>query len=480
MKGSFVRARSVRAVLCLLLAALLLFAAAACETVPEESETSGPAVSGQESAEPASQAEPDSQAEPISEAEPTSEPEPNSEAEPVSEAEPAESPAESEPEPSEDVSQDGGDPSSESSEPTDEPDVIPEFISNFVSFGAANTNVRATSESSVRLTGVNTDPVYGGVILYTHEYGAKLSTSAFKDYSFFCYEYNPEHFVYEIRVSYEDKIPKSVEIPDDGFLIAVHKDQPEMLARLKNADPNSPVYPHGVQACPDIQYKVKKASGITIDGVFSESEWKDYLIEEVNSDNPSWSYAQFEKDNYYAKAKYYEAYDEDYFYLCVVVSSAYHYCPVTQENANGMWQYECIQVKFSSESPDSEYILTHYDHVVDNTANNDGIVRAYGFAVNDEGDTCYYENSPKNKVFGGLAACSRSDEEQKTVYEVAIPFAEYGLKGKKGMKIGVTFSINSTNADDISKGAWKNITYRDGGGVIGRNDWAKIPVITLN
>ncbi|MBR4467019.1 MAG: hypothetical protein IKS34_01815, partial [Clostridia bacterium] len=68
---------------------------------------------------------------------------------------------------------------------------------------------------------------------------------------------------------------------------------------------------------------------------------------------------------------------------------------------------------------------------------------------------------------------------QKTVYEVAIPFSEYGIQPKKGMKIGVTFSVNSTNANDIAKKVWKNITYRDGGGVIGRNDWAKIPVITL-
>ena len=48
-----------------------------------------------------------------------------------------------------------------------------------------------------------------------------------------------------------------------------------------------------------------------------------------------------------------------------------------------------------------------------------------------------------------------------------------------GMKLGLTFSINSTNEEDIDAGVWKNITYRNGGGVIGRNDWSKIPVITL-
>ena len=48
------------------------------------------------------------------------------------------------------------------------------------------------------------------------------------------------------------------------------------------------------------------------------------------------------------------------------------------------------------------------------------------------------------------------------------------------MTLGLTFSINSTNEEDVSAGVWKNITYRQGGGVIGRNDWSKIPAVTLN
>lgn len=470
---SFNSRRSV-IILCLILVFSLAFASA-CQQQPSGS--SEPATESSASPAPAS-------SEPASTGE-------QSEASPASE--PSEEPFDDEPspEPSEDASEDSEpDASSETPDPqessedepasqADDPEVLPEFVSNFVSFGAANTGVRANSAGSVQLTGVNTDPVYGGVILYTFAYGSKLTTSAYKDYAFFAYGYNPEHFVYELEKSYEGSLPKSVEIPNDGFLIAVHKDQTEMLNRLKNADPASPVYPHGVQACPDLQFTVKKASGITIDGSFSDAEWSKYKIEDIEPSNPSWSYAQFEKDNYYSTAEYYEAYDDNYFYLCVVVSSPYHYCPVTPDKANEMWQYECIQVKFSSESPDGEYILQHYDHVIDGAANNDGIVRAYGFAVNDAGETCYYENSPVNKVFGGQAVCTRDDATQKTVYEVAIPFSEYGIQPKKGMKIGVTFSVNSTNADDIAKKVWKNITYRDGGGVIGRNDWAKIPVITL-
>ena len=48
------------------------------------------------------------------------------------------------------------------------------------------------------------------------------------------------------------------------------------------------------------------------------------------------------------------------------------------------------------------------------------------------------------------------------------------------MELGLAFSVNSTNESDISKNVWKNITARNGGGIIGRNDYAKIPVITLN
>lgn len=458
--------------ICLLVAAALaLVTLAACQP-------SAPAASSEEPAPAESSAEPAAQ----------------SSEEPAKTSDQPSEPAASEPEPTVESSEEPVIESSEEPQPDDSSvetsdnpgeesktgeNVIPEFISNYISFKAANTQSRATDAASVRLTAVNEEPGYGGVILYTYEYGSKIPGSALKDYTVFAYEYNPDHFVYEYAKTYEGTMPKSVSIPDDGFLVAAHKDQTEMLQKLKDADTSSPVFVHGVQPCQDLRFTVKKASGIEIDGVFSDAEWKSYKVEDVDSGNTNWSYAQFDKDNYYATATYYEAYDSDYLYLCVVVSSPFHYCPVTQDNANGMWQYECIQVKVSSESPDGAYILEHYDHVVDAAANNDGIVRAYGFAVNDEGETCYYENSPVNKVFGGKAACSRDDDRQLTVYEVAIPFAEYGLEAKKGAKLGLTFSINSTNADDIAKGVWKNITYRDGGGVIGRNDWAKIPVVTL-
>ena len=70
--------------------------------------------------------------------------------------------------------------------------------------------------------------------------------------------------------------------------------------------------------------------------------------------------------------------------------------------------------------------------------------------------------------------------EQLTTYEVAIPWAEIGAKDdpftpEEGLDIGVSLSINSGR----KAGDFMNYYLRDGGGVIGRNDWTKIPTITL-
>jgi hypothetical protein len=125
-------------------------------------------------------------------------------------------------------------------------------------------------------------------------------------------------------------------------------------------------------------------------------------------------------------------------------------------------------------SPAGDYISEHYDRVSDKTADHEKVVLHCGFAVNDAGENCYYGTT------GSLVGCSRDDENQITVYEVAMPFSEMNITPEKGMEIGLTFSINSTNESDLGKNIWKNIFYRNGGGVIGRNDNTKFPVITLD
>ena len=358
----------------------------------------------------------------------------------------------------------------------EQPSEPPAFGANYISYGKIDTSVRAESANSVRLTGVDVPLSYGSVVLYTYK---TPKVDDLLDYAVARFEYNSDEFGYMLSEFSEPGVTGSERVPDDGFLVVAHKSQEEIVKKLRAFPKDKTVFPHGVQPCRNIAFTAKRSNGgINIDGNFSEEEWKAYKIEDVNEKNPNWSYAQFDKGNYYSTGAYYSAYDDNYIYLCVVVHSYYHYCPITQDTAGNMWKYECIQVKVSSESPDSAYIAEHFDHVVDNTAHNTGVVRSYGFAVNDNGETCYYENAI-TKTFTGLVQCSRNDGAQLTVYEVAIPWAEFEITPKAGMKLGLSFSINSTNEDDVAKSVWKNITYRDGGGVIGRNDWSKIPVVTL-
>lgn len=368
-----------------------------------------------------------------------------------------------------------------SSEDTSSEDVLeaPEFIANFLSIGAVDTKVNKTSATAIPLTGVDSDLVYGSIVLFSEEYGTVYGDDL-AEYAVAEFTYSQEYFGYVMTAFYAVGEAEDVSAPEDGFVLALHSYQETYIARTEALTETDTVYPHGLKLSDVVDYDISKAeTAPTIDGTFTEAEWEAFFIDDVDSENPAWSYAQFEKDNYYSTAKYYVTYDETYLYLCVVVTSPYHYCPVTMTNPNEMYKYECIQVKVSSEDPNGEYIGTNFDHVANNTAVKEGVVRSYGFAVNDVGETCFYESGFTTE-FTGLAGCSRDDGNQTTVYEVAIPFAEFGITPEAGMTMGLTFSINSTNEEDVENGVWKNITYRQGGGVIGRNDWSKIPAVTLN
>ncbi len=352
---------------------------------------------------------------------------------------------------------------------------IPEFINQFVSVGTVDTKVTATSASSIRLTAIDSPSVYGSITLYTSDYGS-VNGEDISECAVAVFEYDHSKFGYVKKEFYESGKSEGFDIPTDGFVIAAHSHHTAYIEKLSKLSAEETVFPHGIHLYTGADYTVKKADKAPeIDGKFEKSEWKNYKIESVDDKNISWSYAQFEDNNYYSTATYYTAYDNEYLYLCVVVDSPYHYCPISPSKASDMWQYECIQVKVSSESPDGEYISENFDHAANGKAAKEGIVRSYGFAVNDDGETCYYEGGITTE-FTGLVACTRDDDAQQTVYEVAIPFAEFGIEPESDMKLGFTFSINSTN--EIDK-VWKNVTYRNGGGVIGRNDWTKIPVITL-
>lgn len=363
----------------------------------------------------------------------------------------------------------------ESSESENE--TAPDYIASFISFGVVDTKVNATSQNSLRLTGIDVEPTYGAIVLYTSDYG-DVDGEELTDFAVATFTYNHEVFGYVMTSFDAVGASDGFKAPEDGFAVAIHKAQDSYIQKTSALSKTETVFPHGIHLYDGADYKISKVkTAPTIDGVFNKSEWKDHHIEDVNAENLNWSYAQFETNNYYATASYYVAYDDEYLYLCVVVDSPYHYCPITQSNATDMWQYECIQAKISSESPAGEYILENFDRATNKTAENDGVIRNFGFAATDGGETAYYQSGTSAETFEGQVVCSRDDANAITVYEVAIPFASIGVTPEKGVDIGFTFSINSTN--DVDK-VWKNITYRNGGGIIGRNDWTKIPVVTLD
>ena len=213
----------------------------------------------------------------------------------------------------------------------------------------------------------------------------------------------------------------------------------------------------------------------------TEDEWGT-AVWDVNEENKYWSYSSFEENNYYATAKIYAKCDDENLYFAVVVNSPYHYCPLDSTGANSMWQYECIQVNILDQSPMSDYILENYDWFssTNPAASQEGHFRQYGFAVssNDSAETLSTVWVSDGKTgFTGECKVVRNDEDLTTTYEVAIPWAELGLDSvASGTEFGFSVSINSTNEADIESGTWKNITMRDGGGIIGRNDLSKVPV----
>ncbi len=369
--------------------------------------------------------------------------------------------------------------------PSEDENPIPEFISNFVSWKKLWTDLRATDSTSIQLTAVNEDAGYGDVVVYTYDYAndkVVVKDGNYADYAYLIAEYDESVFscskskLYTVGALNDNS---ALVVPEDGFIIAAHKDQTVMVARLSECPEDVSLFASGVQVC-DVNYSINKTNtAIAIDGKI-ENAWDAHLIDHIDSSNPNWAYLNFENNDYYTTADYYVTYDSENLYLAVAVSSPYHHCPVSPDEPGKMYQYECIQVKLTTVSPKSDYILENYDHVINKTANDDGKVRAYGFAVNNDGETCYYENSGVSNEFKGNVVCTRDGSAQLTVYEVSIPWSSLDIDPAQTETFGLTFSINSTNEIDVQKGTWRNLVLRDGGGVINRNDWAKIPEVTIN
>lgn len=376
--------------------------------------------------------------------------------------------------------------SNTSSGDTSKPSVAPTFTNKFVSFGTAvNVSIRATDNTSIRLTKINKAVVAGDVALFTKAFGATIASGkeTYKDFAVLVCTYDHSIFGYKkTSLIDNDSDKSSTAIPADGFTIAVAKSSSE-YKKLKNIKDTDKFYPHGIQIV-DQSVTLKKAkTAPKIDGKISTTEYGTRLWK-IDENNKLWDYSQFVKDNYYVKGEVYATYDDNNFYLGVIVDTPEHYNPVTESNKGGMYQYYCIQVNLYSVDPLGDYISEHFDHVTDNKAQSEGKIRQYGFGLSDGGETLSVVWMGVDTTFTGQAKVVRDNGAQKTYYEVAIPWKELGTKDApfsiKGVnKVGFAVSINCTNEADVKAGRWKNLKMRDGGGIIGRNDWSKGSSVTL-
>ena len=442
----------------LLLAVVMVFCLAACAEDPAPAESSAPATSSQagtsEDASSEAPAESSTPAEESSEAEPSTEPsEDESSEEPVLDYEVAE--------------------------------YITQYVSWKDSIGKGIVGLRGTDATSIRLTALNTGVVDGvaSIVAFNSDYAESTIESAegtYEDYEVFVMEYDHATYSYKVTASYDleaaDK--DAVEIPVDGYVLAIHKHFEKELNGIKATDFSKDIfYPHGFRATSDLDAEIYEGT-ITVDGNVSADEYGD-AIWVIEQSNELVSYEQFDVDNYYSTAEVYLAYDETNLYIGVVVHSPYHINTITSANASSMYNSECIQVNVTSVDPTGEYIFANWDNVVNGAAVSANIVRQYGYCVNDDGETIKCQWMGNTAAETSTAKCVRDDDNQLTVYEVAIPLAECGaegetLTGTAGTVFGFSVSINSGDGS-----TFKNIYFRDGGGIIGLNDWTKIPTITL-
>lgn len=389
----------------------------------------------------------------------------------------------------------------ESSEPelTEDGEEIASFISQYINWsttiGKGAVNARATDAAAVQLTHLNVGAIDGTAMIigFNSDYEESDIYSAdgsYDKYEVFVFEYNHDLWGYALTDSYglDAENKSEISIPDDGYVVAIHSHFADKIDAVKAIAEGTVVTPYGFRGTDALDAEIIYGTA-TVDGNVSTEEYGDavWLLE---PESEIVSYEQFDNkgvEGYYSTAEVYMMYDENNLYLAVVVDSPYHFCDLTQSNAGNMWSQECIQVNVTSIAPnDSFYIDNDYwdwnnsgsQSVAETTAKN--LMRQYGFSVNSttgeqlsalwQGDTA--KNAPEFHV--------ERTEDQLTIYEAAIPWSELGneedvFTPESGAQIGISLSINSGRAADD----FMNYYLRDGGGVIGRNDWTKIPVITL-
>lgn len=357
--------------------------------------------------------------------------------------------------------------------------VAPDFTNKFVSYGTVSPSNWWGDGKSVRLTGYNVAPSYGCCVMLSKEYGNTIAADGvdFSEYAVLVAEYDDAPYFGYVKQAYYNvgEANGDIAIPEDGFVIVVHKSQTQYLSCLSKFGSDETIFPHGIQVY-DVGYSISYTNKApTVDGVVNNNEYGN-PVQVVDVDNPAWDYSQFTEEDYDIAAKIYVTYDADYLYIAVVVEIDYHYCPST----TNLWNYCSIQMNLLSCDPNGEYISQYYDWGASATnentqASNDGVFKQYGFAVSSDGTSCS-ENYCSAPAISGEYKVVRDEANQTTTYEIKLPWSDVGIEeAATGTVFGLSFSLNAREDDTT----WKNVKMRNGGGIIGRNDLSKVAAVTL-
>lgn len=374
----------------------------------------------------------------------------------------------------------------ESSEPGPE---LPAYNDAFVFVEGQVYGMAATDKGSIRLTKINDIPEAGDVVVFTPEFGSTIEVDGetYADYAILVVEYNPELYKYYKKeiINLDSDVDKSkIAIPSDGFVVAIHKDQAKPLAALKLVKDDVEIYPYGFQPI-TFAYDVKKTDApFEIDGVLDE-RWSDFLIDDIDEQNTNWDFSQFEKNDVSITAQYYMAYSDTGVYFAVVVNTtSCGFMPgISASNGGDMYNYTCIQVNTLDQSPLSEYMLKNANQ--NGKAVKEDHIRQYGFSGSDDGNSYHFI------WWGGSHTTLSEDAEYAVIYdkaletvtyEVYLPYEEINIDPAEigpGYKFSISISINSSTVEDVAAKKWKNIKARNGGGIIGMNEFTKMPVCTM-
>ena len=358
------------------------------------------------------------------------------------------------------------------------------FISLLVfpalSFSAATDNMYAEITPAaggdmykVTINAANKAYEAGQCIIYTSAFGADISktdSNGNKSNTVLVAKYDLAQYKYVISSidSAADK-EKTSEIPSDGFVIIAGGSSADSL---KNAKVGDLILTRNFAAL-DIQFSIPRLTvKPTIDGVISEKEYGEVV--KINKDNPMFDYSTDLTTK--GTGVFYAGYDDTNLYLAWKVFTPTHTLTVLD---GGMYAQYCIQINLSSVDPRDDKVAR--SHLEDDTVAAN-YVSQYGIGVSsDTGETGTVIWMGKNAgvAFSGEAKAIRDDANKTTTYEMAFPWSEFdadnNVAKKDGSKIGIAFSLNVAEVG----GDWETVKFRDGGSIIGINDWSKIPSITL-